>query len=1023
MERSLAEIVHRHEILRTTFALTDEEPIQVVADAGPELDKKNLIDLSETERESRLREFLLAAKDTVFDLAADPLFKTQLIRLDETEHILIMIMHHIIFDGWSKNILLRELSSLYQQFSDGLPSSLPDLSLQYRDYSTWQRNWLQGDVLQKHLDYWKEQLVELPILELPTDYSRPAVQTFNGEGESLSLSQNLSTALVDLSKDRGVTLFTTMLSALGLLLQRYSGQDDLGVGVVITNRDREELHDLIGFFLNTLVMRLDLSGDPTFLELLERVKHTAREGYANQHLPFQKLVEEMQVERDASRTPLFQVSFKMFDAQETGPRKIKDLELNPIPVTVHTARFDLEVFFTECSNGIVLTIVYNTDLFEAATIMRMLAHYERLLAAIVAAPQARLSMLPMLTESERHQLIDKWNQTAAAYPRDKTVHELFEAQAAATPEAVAVVFEGQALTYGELNERANRLAHYLRARGVGAEVLVGLCVERSLEMVIGIFGILKSGGAYLPLDPTYPEEWLRFILEDSQAPLLLTRQERRGTWPAYDGDIVCLDSDWQVISQQAAENPRLETTAENLAYVIYTSGSTGKPKGALIDHRSVINLAQGLQESVYLQDKTARYRVGLNAPIAFDASIKQLVMLLYGHSLNILPQEVRLDPQLLASYLKRNEIDVLDCVPTQLKQLLDTGLLDGAAGLPSIVLCGGEAIDETTWRSLCELKQTRVYNLYGPTECTVDTTICRIGDQLQQPVIGRPINNARVLILDKSLQLVPIGVAGELHIGGDGLARGYLNRPELTAEKFIADPFSDDPGARLYKTGDLVRYRADGNIEYLGRIDQQVKLRGFRIELGEIESVLAGHEAVRDAVVVVRDDEPGEQRLVAYVVADGPDAPSVTDLRALMRSKLPDYMLPSAFMVLDRLPLTANGKLDRSALPMPEGERQSDETLVEPRSDLERQLVEIWAEVLKLERLGIHDNFFDLGGHSLSATQVVIRIRKALQMELPVSQMFGYPTVAELAQKIELIHWTNQELDGGELDEREVFRI
>ncbi len=675
------------------------------------------------------------------------------------------------------------------------------------------------------------------------------------------------------------------------------------------------------------------------------------------------------------------------------------LQKSVLPMEPHLfgqqgGHLDLSLMVREAKGVIKLCWQYNTDLFDAATIERMAKHFERLLNSIVLNPQQPISQLPMLTEVEQQQLLFEWNNTQADYPLDKCIHQLFEEQVERTPDNIAVVFEDQQLNYRELNARANQLAHYLQNLGVGPDVLVGICVERSLEMMVGLLGILKAGGGYLPIDPEYPTERLLYILQDAQVRVLLTQKHLIAGLPKHQSELVCLDTDWSFTTQAQESNPGCEVQPENLAYAIYTSGSTGEPKGVMIQHSSVVNLAHGLHQAIYAHHQISPLRVSINGSLAFDTSVKQIIQLIYGHSLNIVPEKVRFDGHAMLSYLRQQKIDVLDCTPSQLRLLISVGLLD-SDNHPQSVLVGGEAIDESMWATLAKAQNINFYNVYGPTECTVDTTICLITANLK-PVIGRPIANVQTYILDEYLQPVPVGVPGELHIGGAGLARGYLNCPELTNEKFISHPFHQTTESRLYKTGDLARYLPDGNIEYLGRIDNQVKIRGFRIELGEIEAVLSQHNYVETTCVTAREDSPGIKRLVAYIVPPKNVTPSTNELRQFLKARLPDYMIPSAFVTLETLPLTPNGKLDHRALPEPNLRGEIELNFVAPRNLEEEILATIWSQVLRVEPVGIYDNFFELGGDSILTIQIITRARKA-GLELTPKQLFTHQSIAELA--------------------------
>ncbi|WP_223210642.1 non-ribosomal peptide synthetase, partial [Microcystis aeruginosa] len=799
----------------------------------------------------------------------------------------------------------------------------------------------------------------------------------------------------------------TLLAALNTLLFRYSGQDDILIGTPTANRNRQEIEPLIGFFVNTLVLRNSLEGNPTFSGLLQQARNVVLEAYANQDVPFEQVVDGLEIERSLSYNPLFQVMFALQNAP-LNALELPDLKAQYLAVENQRIKFDLSLVLeeieTEKGSYLEGFWEYDSDLFTAERITRMVGHFQTLLKGIVANPQQTIGELPLLTESEKQQLLVEWNQTQTSYPDHYCIHQLFEEQVKRTPEAVAVVYSEQQLTYNELNCRANQLAHYLQSLGVKPEQLVGICLERSLDMIVGLLAILKAGGAYVPLDPEYPTERLLYILQDAQIRVLLTQKHLIAGLPKHQSEIVCLDTDWSFITQAQESNPCCEVQPENLAYAIYTSGSTGKPKGVMIQHSSVVNLAHGLHEAIYAHHQISPLRVSINASLAFDASVQQIIQLIYGHSLNIVPEKVRFDSHAMLSHLRQQKIDVLDCTPSQLRLLISVGLLE-SDNHPQSVLVGGEAIDESMWATLAKAENINFYNVYGPTECTVDSTICLITANLK-PVIGRPIAKVETYILDEYLQPVPVGVPGELHIGGAGLARGYLNHPELTNEKFIPHPFHQETESRLYKTGDLGRYLPDGNIEYLGRIDNQVKIRGFRIELGEIETVLSQHSAVKTAVVIAREDETNQKRLVAYIIPQieiisppkEQNSLNITQLRQFLKAKLPEYMIPSAFVILESLPLTPNGKTDYRGLPAPEF--QSQEQYIAPRNPIEEILSSIWAKVLKVAQVGIHDNFFELGGHSLLATQLISRIREAFQVEMPLRELFVAPTIAELSQEI-----------------------
>jgi amino acid adenylation domain-containing protein len=996
LQKALDTIVARHEALRTTFVFVEDSPVQVVVESrSVEL---TMIDLSrwpEAEREAKVHHLLIAEARRPFNLSHDLMLRATLLRLSEQEHALLLVMHHIASDGWSMGIFLRELSALYAAFATGEPSPLPELPIQYADFAIWQRQWLQGEVLEKQLTYWKRQLGgNLPVLELPADRPRPAVQTYRGACFSFVLSKTLSAALKALGRREGVTLFMVLLAAFKVLLSRYTGQEDIAVGTPIAGRTRVETEGLIGFFVNTLVLRTDLSGDPTFRELLGRIQEMALGAYAYQEAPFERLVEELRPERNLNHSPLFQVLFVLQNASRSV-LELPSLAVHPLEVDRGTAKFEVTLSLVEEEEGIRGVLEYNTDLFEAATITRMLGHFRSVLEGIVANPEQRLSELPLLAAAEAQQLLGEWNNTKKAYPQDQCLHQLFEAQVAQTPEAIAVVCGKQHLSYQELNKRANQLAHHLQSLGVGPEVLVGLCMERSLELVVGLLGILKAGGGYVPLDPTYPSERLAFMLADAQVAVLLTQSRLVEGLPVQEAQVVCLEADGAGLAQQSQENPVSGTTAANLAYVIYTSGSTGKPKGVQIPHGAVVNFLHAMRQHPGLTNQDTLLAV---TTLSFDIAALELYLpLSVGARVVMVSREVAADGVQLLEELTTAGATVMQATPATWRLLLEAGW-QGSKQLK--ILCGGETLPREVANQLRE-RGGSLWNLYGPTETTIWSTLSRI-DSAPGPVpIGRPIANTQIYILDRHLHPVPIGVAGELYIGGAGMARGYLNRPALTAEKFIPHPFSDEPGARLYKTGDLARYRPDGSIEYLGRLDQQVKVRGFRIELGEIEIALSHHPAVQQAVVLAREDTPSDKWLVAYIVPCQP-VPTVSELHNFLKTKLPEYMVPSAFVLLDALPLTPNGKVDHRALPMPDQTRSAlEEAFVAPRTPVEEIVTGIWAEILGLERVGIHDNFFALGGHSLRATQVISRLRNLFQVEVSLRRLFDRPTIAELAAALE----------------------
>jgi len=993
LERCLSEVVRRHEVLRTTYQTVAGEPSQRVLPATVlPLPLRDLSSLSELERDREVCQLLAEEARRPFDLSADLMLRTGLLCLGEQEHIFWLVFHHIAVDGWSLGVFFRELTAFYTAFLRGQPLPLPELSIQYSDFAVWQQKRLQGNVLQEQLAYWKQCLDGAPsILELPTDHPRPATQTYRGAQECVGFDETLTRALTRLGRQEGATLFMVLLAAFKTLLYRYAGQEDIVVGTPIAGRNRLETEGLIGLFVNTLVLRTDLSGNPTFRELLTRVRVATLGAYAHQDLPFEKLVDELNPERSLSRSPLFQVVFS-FENDTHDTFRIPDVKVSSETLEFGTSNFDLTLSINCDGDRLRGLLLYNTDLFERETIRRMLGHFERLLVGIAADPDQRISQLPMLTEPERHQLLVDWNDTRSDYPDDRCVHELFEEQVERTPDAVALEFKGQTLTYQQLNSRANRLAHHLQQIGVRPEVLVGLHFGRGLEMIVGLLGVWKAGGAYLPLDPTYPADRLAFMIKDAGLRLILTKDDRVATLAGVTSKIVCLDSQWEAICAQEANNLLCKATPDNLAYVIYTSGSTGRPKGVQLVHRGLANVADQCMRCLGLDRES---RVLLFASFSFDASVQDIVMTLCGGGTLCLAEKEELlpGPQLL-SLLRRMEITHLTIPPSSLAVLP----YDDLPALRVLCVAGEPCAAELVSRWS---RGRRFLNIYGPTEGTICTTWHECGAETGPPPIGRPIGNVRVYVFDRHEQVTPVGVPGELCLGGLGVARGYLNRSELTAEKFIVNPISGAPDVHLYRTGDLVRFQPDGNLEYLGRLDHQVKIRGFRIELGEVESRLRSHPAIQDVVVVSREDSRGEKRLVAYLVTGG-DAPKAADLRSHLKQELPEFMVPSAFITLKALPLTPNGKVDRRALPELEaGRPELEQGYAAPLTGIQTVLARIWAEMLELDQVGIHDNFFELGGHSLAAVRVVSQVRSVLQAEIPVRSLFETPTIAGLAEQIE----------------------
>ncbi|HEX6288042.1 MAG TPA: amino acid adenylation domain-containing protein, partial [Herpetosiphonaceae bacterium] len=1033
LERSLNVIVERHEVLRTTFAYDPDamlEPYQQIRPPGHV--PLPLVALPATADEEYIRQAVLRVVRQPFDFQNGPLLRGTIFQRHPTEHILAFVIHHSIFDGWSQSVLLRELTSLYRGFVEGVEVVLPPLPVQYGDYAMWQRQWLAGcpqgiapgDILGRQLGYWQQQLANCPPLDLPLDHPRPTAPSDRGDVVAVPLGAALSTRLRHLSQRLGSTLYMTLLAAWQTLLYRYSGQTDIAVGTPIAGRLRPELEGLIGCFVNTLVLRSSLAGNPRFAEVVARVRATALEAYAHQDLPFEVVVEHIQPERDLGRTPLFQV---MFTLQNT-PRaaiELPDLTLEPLMLGPHTAKFDLSLSLSETPDGLRGAIEYRTDLFEARTIARMAAHYQILLSAITSDPDQPIDRLPLLAEAERQRLLARRPRGA---PTPVCVHHLIAAQTARTPDALAVQYQDRTLTYRQLDQRANQIAHHLQSLGVRPDVRVGVCLDRAPELIVALLGILKAGGAYVPLDPTYPQERLFFMAQDAGIAVLITDQALRSSLPCYEGPILWLDRDAALIDRQPLALPDTSVAPDHLMYVIYTSGSTGQPKGVLITHRAVVSYLAGVRHRYTVLPND---RVLLFASIGFDASVEELfVTLTTGATVVLRTDEMLASPQAFMEHCRQWQITVLS-LPTAFWHVLADASATGTLDVPPsvrMVIIGGEQAARDHVRRWQEQLGDRIalVNVYGPTETTVAATAYVVpsalpADRVDIP-IGLPLAHARAYILDRQIQLVPPGLPGELYIGGESLARGYLNRPDLTAERFIPDPFSDehaqDAGARLYKTGDLVRYGRDGMLVFLGRVDSQVKLRGFRIELSEIEVTLRQHPGVHEAVVLLREDHPGEQQLVAYVVEQratehsedhASPAPAhaerepggeglTSELREFLGSRLPAYMVPSAFVLLDALPRTPTDKIDRRALPAPTAapiERQP--ALATPHDQWELWLSQLWADLLHRPVVGVTENFFALGGHSLLAVRLMAHVQQRIGRALPLAALIQAPTIRQLA--------------------------
>jgi amino acid adenylation domain-containing protein len=1105
LEQSLTEMIRRHEILRTTFDVVDGKPVQVIH--SPSEFTLPIVDLRshrETERETQALHLATQQLVQPMDLTSRELLQATLILVSDADSRLYIAVHHILIDGVSlTNIFLPELETLYKTFSQGKPNLLPELTIQYADYAAWQRQRFSNEVFSTHLAYWKKKLDNFTPLQLPIQKKLTPQATFKGSRQYLDLSENLTQKLKLLSRIEGVTLFITLAAAINTLLYRYSAQEDICIGTVMAERDRPEVQGIIGEFLNTLVLRTDLKGNPSFRDLLKRVRQVILEAKAHRDLPFEKLVAALKPDRQGSQNPLFSVAFVL---QPTLPEEKLGWTVSQQEVYSQTSKFDLTFSLSERQSSIIGYIEYSTELFDTATINRTHKHLITLLEGIVTDPDQYIAQLPLLTEAERHQLLVEWNNTTTEYPQDKCIHQLFEEQAKQQPDAIALVFENQQLTYGELNRRSNQLAHYLQSLGVGSDMLVGICVERSLEMVVGLLGILKAGGAYLPLDPNYPQERLSFMLEDAQVPVLLTQQKLLEKLPQHQAHLVYLDKDAQEFAQVNEISVTSDVKSSNLAYVLYTSGSTGRPKAVAIEHHSPVALVSWAQE-IFTPEQLAG--VLASTSICFDLSVFELFVTLSVGGKVILAENALHLPTISSA----DQVTLINTVPSAIAHLIQKNNLPQQV---CTVNLAGEPLQNQLVQQIYQHSQVeRVFNLYGPSEDTTYSTFSLIEKGTNNsPPIGRPISNTQIYILNSNLQPVPVGVPGQLYIGGAGLARGYLKRPDLTKEKFIPNPFSNKPDERLYKTGDLAKYLPDGNIEYLGRIDNQVKIRGFRIELGEIEAVLAQHPDVRQAVVICREDIPGNKRLVAYIVSNLiPERvpyqsecqleidnnimklhtedissggvgllgmPEITEGKCVrlhlllpgesehcwlsgtvawsrplhtgiqfdltptqqaqveqsvvyllsnqglwkvlqrtvsgnlpnyLKQRLPDYMVPSTFVLMKALPLTPNRKVDRRALPAPDSSlwEPEEDKFVAPTTPTEVKLAAIWAEVLGLQKVSVNDNFFELGGHSLLAIQIISRIREAFSIEIPLHHLFEAPTIASLARVIETTQSTELE--------------
>ncbi|MEP7233019.1 MAG: amino acid adenylation domain-containing protein, partial [Ginsengibacter sp.] len=998
LEKSLQYIVNRHEVLRTVFLEEDGRSYQQIKEK--DLWQLDIADGAKyKESDAGLQSYIQQLVKKPFNLSKDFMLRATLLNISGGEHLLVVTMHHIASDGWSMGIMVKEVASVYNSISDGTAIGLIPFKIQYADYSIWQRNYLQGELLENKLSYWKNKLTGVTNLELPTDYQRPSVLNTKGAVKKFVLDKTFGEQLHSLSQDQGTTIFMTLLAGFKVLLHRYSGQEDICVGSPIANRTQQEVEGLIGFFVNTLSLRSEVTGATSFKDFLQQVKITTLEAYEHQDIPFEKIVEVVVKERDLSRTPLFQVMFVLQTTAENTDVRLGNLKLSREVSSSNTSKFEMTFSISENENGLQVSIEYNTNLYKEETIDRMMSHYKELLGSIIKNPQEKISKLKMLTSSEEKQLLFEFNDAAVGFPHDKNIVDLFEAQVQKTPNNIAIVFQESDISYIELNKRSNQLAHLLRAKGVKEDTLVPICIERSIDMMIGLLAILKAGGAYVPVDPEYPEDRINYMLENAGSRLVVTSLLGKTKLHLTDDfEIIEMNGkDLLAIRGESEEALKIKIKPSSIAYVIHTSGSTGKPKGVMIEHRNVVRL---FETDKPLYDFNESDVWTMFHSFCFDFSVWEMYgALFYGGRIVIVPSIATKDTVLFAELLLKEKVTVLNQTPSSFYVLQD--ILVTRANHVDIryVIFGGEALNPAKlkpWKQL--YKNCKIINMYGITETTVHVTYQEIGwQQIENgnSIIGKTIPTLHAYVLDDNQNLLPIGVPGELCIGGEGLARGYLNREDLTVQKFIKNPFINDPEARIYRSGDLGRWMPDGTIEYLGRLDDQVKIRGYRIELGEIETVALQSGLIKQVVVLARSNSDEGKRLIGYVVADGKLDKQL--LTSYLHTKLPDYMVPQVWVQLDYLLLTSNGKIDKKALPDPGLTEFATNEYVAPRNELESGLAEIWKELLHVDRVGIHDNFFELGGHSLLVIILVSAIRKRLKIELTINDIFINPTIADFA--------------------------
>ncbi|RHC79098.1 non-ribosomal peptide synthetase [Parabacteroides merdae] len=1002
-KQSLEYLINRHESLRTIFIEINGVPKQKILALLEIPQFFHIIDLTENPHSQQIAENILTETSQIeFDLTTGPLFKIELIKISENEHILLLNLHHIISDGWSMNIILRDLLVAYNAYEKGKNPPLSPLSIQYKDYAAWNNQ--QIDKNNIDAQYWKKQFKgEIPILNLPTDHPRPKIQTYNGSLLSFHLDYILTEKINNLCKIYNVTLFTALMSFIKILLYKYTGQTDIVIGFPVAGREHAGLEDQVGCYLNTLALRTIFEENISFERLLSKVKENVMNAYEHRAYPFDRLVEELSIKRDLSRNPLFDVLLVLqnTDIHKHKIPQIDNLKIFPYETIHKVSKFDITFIITEQCDTIRCDIEYNTDLYDQKRLERMIEHLKILVESVVSNPTINISELEILTPDEKYKLFTKWNNTNFDYPKDKCIHQLFEEQVEKNPENIAVIYGEESLTYKELNKKSNQLAHYLREKGVKPDSFVGICIERSLEMIVGLFGILKAGGCYVPIDPSYPKERISYILNDSNCQILLSKKYLE---PLLNNSrVIYLDTDWEEIENRSTENVKSDVTSNNLVYTIYTSGSTGKPKGTLIEHKALMNRIDWMQRSFPINENDTILQ---KTTFTFDVSVWELFWWsMYGAKVALLKPGEEKEPESIINAIEFYKITTIHFVPSMYNVFLNhVNTIKSYYKIKSLkqIFSSGEAltgIHVANSETILKENNTTLINLYGPTEATIDVSyyICNISDRLIP--IGKPISNTQFYVVDKQCKPVPLGVPGELCIAGEGLARGYLNRPQLTAEKFIKNPFCDKANSRLYKTGDLVKYLPDGNIEFLGRIDNQVKIRGFRVELGEIELAISKLKTIKDCIVITKDDTYGLKRLIAYIIPQNDF--NVKETREELSKILPDYMIPSLFVTLDQFPLTPNGKIDRKALPEAEFNVEKTHKYVAPETTIEQKLANIWQEVLGIEKIGVFDNFFELGGHSLLAIQIISKIKSTLNKEIPLKTLFETPTIKQLSHKIQ----------------------